>query len=74
MSGSIDEFDFSRLSMAERIWLAQELWESVHDEAQRTPIPAAERAELDRRLAELESGKVQGIPWEAVRRQLRPKA
>jgi len=73
MSGSIDEFDFSQLSVDERILLAQELWESVHDEAQAKPIPADQRAELDRRLAELESGEVQGIPWEAVRRQLRSR-
>jgi len=66
------DFDFSQLTAAERITLARELCDSVHDEIV-TSLTAAHRAELDRRLAELESGKVQGIPWAAVRDTLRTR-
>ncbi len=37
------------------------------------PLTDGQRAELDRRLAELESGKVQGIPWSVVRDALRTR-
>jgi putative addiction module component (TIGR02574 family) len=67
------DFDFSHLTAAERIMLAQELWDSVHEEVEAAPLTAAQRDELDRRLDELESGKTVGIRWDAVRDTLRPK-
>jgi putative addiction module component (TIGR02574 family) len=63
-------FDFSHLSAAERIHLVQELWERIHDDAQAMPLTAAQRAEIERRHAELESGAVQGIPLERMRQSL----
>lgn len=59
-------FDFSHLTAAERIQLAQDLWDSLEpteiDEA--VPLTEAQQAELDRRLAELERDPEAGIPWE----------
>jgi putative addiction module component (TIGR02574 family) len=74
MSQTIKSFDFLQLSAAERILLAQELWDSVHDEAQAMPLTAAQREELNRRLAQLESGEVKGVPWEQVRKSLMPNS
>jgi putative addiction module component (TIGR02574 family) len=62
--------DFSHLSAAECIHLVQELWESIHDKAQAMKLTAEERAEIERRHAELESGAVQGIPLERMRQSL----
>ena len=73
MSQSIKDFDFSRLDAAERVLLAQELWNSVHDEMQAAILPPGQREELQRRLADLESGQVQGIPWEELRQSLLSK-
>ncbi len=67
MPGSPPSFDFSALSAAERILLAQQLWDSVHEEAQVMPLTSEQRDELNRRLEQLESGKVEGIPWEQIR-------
>lgn len=36
-------------------------------------VEAAWAAEIERRAADLESGKVQGIPWEQVRQRLLDK-
>lgn len=63
-------FDLSQLSAAERIHLVQKLWDSIHDDAQAMPLTTDQKAELERRHAELESGVVQGIPWEEVRQSL----
>jgi putative addiction module component (TIGR02574 family) len=63
-------FDFSHLSAAERIHLAQDLWDSIHDDARIMPLTGEQRAEIERRHAELESGAVQGIPLDELRQSL----
>jgi putative addiction module component (TIGR02574 family) len=70
MSHTIKDFDYSHLSAAERILLAQELWDSVLEEAEAMPLTDTQRDELNRRLAQLESGEVTGLPWEEVRKSL----
>jgi putative addiction module component (TIGR02574 family) len=70
MPGSHKPFDVSHLSPAERIHLVQELWDGIRDDAQAMPLTAGQKAELDRRQAELESGAVRGLPWEEVRQSL----
>lgn len=62
--------DLSHLSPADRIHLLQDLWDSIHDDAQAMPLTAEQRAELQRRDADLESGAVRGIPWEDVKKSL----
>jgi putative addiction module component (TIGR02574 family) len=47
------DLDISGLSLAERIQLAEDLWDSVAAETGELPLSAAQTAELDRRLAEL---------------------
>lgn len=63
------EFDFSRLSVAERIQLAEDLWESIPEGAD-IPLTDAQKAELDRRLEDLERDPDAGEPWEVVRARL----
>ena len=63
------ECDFSRLSIAERIELAEDLWDSIPESAD-IPLTDAQRTELDRRLADLEQYPDAGEPWEVVRARL----
>jgi putative addiction module component (TIGR02574 family) len=62
-----------KLPMQDREWLAQELWASVEDRE----ISPEEGAEWKRRLDDLESGRVRGIPVEEtlarVEQRLREK-
>jgi len=44
-------FDFSHLTVAERIELAMKLWDSVIPHADQVPITDAQKQELDRRIA-----------------------
>jgi putative addiction module component (TIGR02574 family) len=62
--------DLSHLSPADRIHLVQDLWDSIHDDALAMPLTAEQRAELQRRDADMESGAVRGIPWEEVKKAL----
>lgn len=65
-------FDFSRLTAAERIELAQDLWDSLAPEEidAELSLDEEQRAELDRRLNDLERHPESGIPWEQVRAEL----
>jgi putative addiction module component (TIGR02574 family) len=63
-------FDLSQLSPAECIRLVQELWTIIRDDAKATPLTSQQKAELEPRDAELESGPVPGIPWVEVRQSL----
>jgi len=63
-------FDFSKLSIAERIQLAEDLWESIPEEGADVPLTDAQKAELDRRLDDLQRNPDAGEPWEVVRARL----
>jgi putative addiction module component (TIGR02574 family) len=64
-----------KLPVSERIDLAMALWESVAepDLQHQLPLTDAQKAELDRRLAEHDRDPSRGIPWEEVQRRLRDK-
>ena len=49
MSVSIKSLGIERLSVAERLVLVEELWDSIADA---TPVTDTQRVELDRRLAD----------------------
>jgi putative addiction module component (TIGR02574 family) len=63
-------FDFSHLTAAERIQLAEDLWDSIEPDADALTLTADQQAELDRRLADLEAHPDDAVPWEALRAQL----
>ena len=63
------EFDFSKLSVAERIQLAEDLWDSIPESAN-IALTDSQKAELDRRLEDLEQHPDAGEPWEVVRARL----
>jgi putative addiction module component (TIGR02574 family) len=58
--------DASRLPVGERLQLIEALWDTVPEEAL-PPLSDEWLAEIGRRSAEYDAGKVQPIPWEQVR-------
>ena len=62
-------FDFSNLSPAERLQLAQDLWDSVDPSAgvETLPLTESQRQELDHRLTDLESNPNDGSSWAEVK-------
>jgi putative addiction module component (TIGR02574 family) len=69
------KFDFSHLTTAERIELAQDLWDSLDDDqvAEAFPLSDEQRAELDRRLADLDANPDAGRPWKEVEAEIRAR-
>jgi putative addiction module component (TIGR02574 family) len=57
-----------RLTPSERLALISQLWDSLEDE--HLPLTAAQRAELDRRLASLDQDRREGMTWEALKTEL----
>lgn len=58
------------LSPAERIQLAEDLWDSVAAHPEQVELPPEQLAELERRLAELDENPEAGEPWEDVKARL----
>jgi putative addiction module component (TIGR02574 family) len=72
----IDLDELLKLPAAERLELAMALWDSIEQSPEADsllPLTDAQRAGLDRRLAEHEHTPGSGIPWEAVKRRLRAR-
>ena len=63
MSVSLKSLGIDRLSVADRLNLVEELWDSI---AAATPLTNAHRAELDRRLADHEANPDDVVSWEEV--------
>ena len=56
------------LTPPERLALISQLWDSLEDE--QLPLTAAQRAELDSRLASLDQDRREGITWATLKAEL----
>jgi putative addiction module component (TIGR02574 family) len=61
--------ELMKLSPAERIQLAQDLWDSIAPE-EMPPLTPEQIEEMERRMAEHEKDPGRAVPWEKVRAQL----
>ena len=61
----------SQLSIAERIQLAADLWDSILDPHDEIPLTDAQKQELDRRLEQYQQDPTAGSSWEEVKQRLR---
>ena len=62
----LQQMGIDRMTIAERIALAQEILDSVAADQPRLPLSEAKRQELDRRLADMGANPTDGVPWEQV--------
>jgi putative addiction module component (TIGR02574 family) len=69
---SVDVKQILKLSVPERIELVEAIWDSIADAPERLglPVTAAQKRELDRRLAEYQKNPGAGRTWEEVRDSL----
>jgi len=67
--------DIRTLSPSERLDLLGQLWDSL--QPSQIPVTEAQKRELDRRLDDLDhdlaEGRVIGVPWDEVLKQLRSR-
>lgn len=65
--------DLSRLSRDEQFDLLDQLWEALGRDPNALPLTEPQRAELDRRLDDLEADGPVGLTWDEVVAQARAR-
>jgi putative addiction module component (TIGR02574 family) len=60
--------EITRLSPEERLRLIEQLWDSLEDED--VPLPPAQAAELERRLATFDQDRAEAVTWDALKAEL----
>jgi len=74
MSSTMKSLGIDQLSVAERILLVEEIWDSIADAPDEVPLTDAQRSELDRRLDAYEADPHAGSTWEEVKARLRDRS
>lgn len=67
MGALLKSLGIDRLSVEERLALVEDLWDSIAEESAATSLTDAQRAELDRRLADYAANPDDVVPWEDVK-------
>ena len=66
--------DILKLTIAERIQLVQEIWDSIITTPESVPLTNSQSQELDRRLEVYEQDPTSGTSWEEVKQRIMNKA
>ena len=62
-----------QLSLAERILVVEQIWDSIAAEQASLPVTQAQQEELDRRLEAYRDSAAEGASWQEVKTRLRAK-
>jgi putative addiction module component (TIGR02574 family) len=66
--------DILQMTIAERIQLAEDIWDSIAAVPEALPLTDAERQELTRRLELYQQNPDEGIPWDELKGKVRKSA
>jgi putative addiction module component (TIGR02574 family) len=66
LSPELQALRIDRLTLAERLALVQEIWDSIAEEVEKAPLTESQRQEIDRRLAAHEANPQAAVSWEQV--------
>ena len=67
MAAFLKSLGIDRLPVEERLALVEDIWDSIAADSAALPLTDAQRAELDRRLAEHQTNPDDVVPWEELR-------
>jgi len=65
--------DILQLSVAERIQLVKDIWDSIAIIPEAVLLTEEQKAELDRRLQAYQANSNEGISWNELKEQLRQR-
>lgn len=63
--------EIAKLSVAERILLVEEIWDSIISYPESLPVTAAQKKELNARLAAYKTDSNDGSPWPEVKQRIK---
>jgi len=70
MENQLISNEIKKLSIAERILIIEDIWDSIVDEQANIDLSEAQRNELDRRLETYSISPEQGTSWENLKRNI----
>jgi putative addiction module component (TIGR02574 family) len=73
MRVSVKTLGIDRLNVDERLALVEEIWATLCADAKAFPLSDAQRAELDRRVADDDAFPDDVVPWDAVKASVRSR-
>ncbi len=73
MSQALKSLGIDQLSVAQRILLVEEIWDSIAAEAEQAPLSEAQMQDLQRRLDLYAENPRAGSSWEVVKARLEEK-
>lgn len=73
MGVSVKTLGIDRLNVDERLALVEEIWATICVDAAAFPLTDAQRAELDRRVADDEAFPDDVAPWDDVKASVRAR-
>lgn len=63
----IENFDFSHLSLSERVMLAERLWDSIEEHVKQKPLTDEQMNEVESRIQSYKAGEMETSTWEEVK-------
>lgn len=69
MQSTLAKLGIDRMTVAEKLSLIGDIWESVAKEVEPAPLTQAQREEVDRRLAAHQANPEAAIPWETIQKE-----
>ena len=70
MSPTLKALGIDQLSVAERVLLVEEIWDSIAGREEDLPLTEAQKLDLQRRIAAYEANPKAGSSWEEVKARL----
>jgi putative addiction module component (TIGR02574 family) len=67
MSVSIKSLGIDQLGIEDRLDLVEQIWDSIAADSAAVPLTDAQRAELDRRIADHEANPDDVVSWEKAK-------
>ena len=74
MNQPVSMDDIRQLSIAERLLLVEEIWDSISDEPDSWTLSPEQRAELENRAAAHRENPDEGFSWDEVKASLRNRS
>jgi putative addiction module component (TIGR02574 family) len=71
MEERITSSEIKKLSVAERILLVEEIWDSIAAEQEILLLTDGQREELDRRIASYNESPKKGATWDEIKKRLK---
>jgi len=73
MGVSVKSLGIDRLNVDERLALVEEIWATICSDSKAFPLTEAQRAELDRRVADDDAFPDDVVPWDEVKAMVRSR-